>query len=595
MSTITTTTTVTVTIQDGQEKIIRVFGHPSDPHFCGKDICEIMELENIKDSLQKMVSEDHKTTLKNLLEEQNNTVIPPSWLGCLKPPTSLGGVDLETLSYHDGRLVVLSEPGIMDLLNGSRKDKNKKILRDAINKAICTIKFENNSGLLDIFSFISKEKLTIDITSDWFQDLWYPLSKVNPPPQGGVGRVENRPIILTQNLLEWMGYKGRDQSDKQERFLRLLDSLKIPYTEIDHKHPLAIEYPHVQKEVKLLPKQLSQKKWICMEPRAFKKVVMRLNTENADIVRDYYINLEEAMFAYGEYTVKYLIRQRDSQLAIKDQEESQLKEQLTIKEEQLAIKDQEESQLKEQLKRAERKAIRVNKFMRRVTIKEKKLEWIYIATTRMYSGERLFKVGSTTRLSSRISGYNTGRPKEDSYYYCWVKKCYNSKDLDYHIQKLLFDFKHRENAELYCGIKFSDLMDIVNFIVDNYDESIDYINNFIKTRLNESLEEDDMDPPRLDYKKITYQIGDHTETIDLEEEDSSVIRDELDNILSIVKEQQEEQLEITIERKKLIDQLAKVTNLRKKEVWSHIKELTGWTSSKKEIEKDDGFKYKIMY
>jgi hypothetical protein len=385
-----------------------------------------------------------------------------------------------------------------------------------------------------------------------------------------------------------MGYKGRDQSDKQERFLRLLDSLKIPYTEIDHKHPLAIEYPHVQKEVKLLPKQLSQKKWICMEPRAFKKVVMRLNTENADIVRDYYINLEEAMFAYGEYTVKYLIRQRDSQLAIKDQEESQLKEQL-------AIKDQEESQLKEQLKRAERKAIRVNKFMRRVTIKEKKLEWIYIATTRMYSGERLFKVGSTTRLSSRISGYNTGRPKEDSYYYCWVKKCYNSKDLDYHIQKLLFDFKHRENAELYCGIKFSDLMDIVNFIVDNYDESIDYINNFIKTRLNESLEEDDMDPPRLDYKKITYQIGDHTETIDLEEEDSSVIRDELDNILSIVKEQQEEQLEITIERKKLIDQLAKVTNLRKKEVWSHIKELTGWTSSKKEIEKDDGFKYKIMY
>ena len=276
------------------------------------------------------------------------------------------------------------------------------------------------------------------------------------------------------------------------------------------------------------------------------------------------------------------------QLSIKDQEESQLKEQL-------AIKEQEESQLKEQLVRAERKAIRVNKFMRRVTIKEKKLEWIYIATTRMYSGERLFKVGSTTRLSSRISGYNTGRPKEDSYYYCWVKKCYNSKDLDYHIQKLLSDFKHRENTELYCGIKFSDLKDIVNFIVDNYNESIDHINNYIRTRMNESLEEEDEEPPRLDYKKITYQIGDHTETIDLEEEDSSTIRDELENILCAIKEQHDSLPDIlTIGRKELIDQLVKVTNLNKKELWNHIKEYTGWTSSKKEIV-EGGFKFKISY
>jgi hypothetical protein len=44
------------------------------------------------------------------------------------------------------------------------------------------------------------------------------------------------------------------------------------------------------------------------------------------------------------------------------------------------------------------------------------------------------------------------------------------------------DFKHKENTELYCGIKFSDLKDIVAFIVENYDASIDYINNFIRSR-----------------------------------------------------------------------------------------------------------------
>ena len=136
--------------------------------------------------------------------------------------------------------------------------------------------------------------------------------------------VQDRPIILTQNLLEWMGYKGRKEADKQDHFIRLLDSLKIPYFEIDHKHKLAIEYPHVQKEVQTIPKNnIERKKWICMEPRDFKNTILMLNTENAGLIRRYYLNLEEAMFAYGEYTMKYMVRQRDQQLAIKDQSEQQ--------------------------------------------------------------------------------------------------------------------------------------------------------------------------------------------------------------------------------------------------------------------------------
>ncbi|CCV02255.1 T5orf172 domain [Invertebrate iridescent virus 30] len=264
--------------------------------------------------------------------------------------------------------------------------------------------------------------------------------------------------------------------------------------------------------------------------------------------------------------------------------------QLSFAMEQLTLKNVELEQEKEAKIKAERKAVRINKFMRRVSIKEKKLEWIYIATTNVYSSERIFKIGSTTRLSNRIGNYNTGRPIEDSYYYSWVKKCYNSNGVDFHIQKLLSDFKHRDNAELYCGIKFSDLRDIVDFIVENYDASIDYINNFIKTRLNESLEEEDEPPPRLDCKKITYQIGEHTETIDVQEEDLSVIREELENILNVVREQR---ISI-VERKELMSRLLKVTNTTKKDLWYQIKELTGWKDSKTEID-DGGFKYKIIY
>jgi hypothetical protein len=50
-----------------------------------------------------------------------------------------------------------------------------------------------------------------------------------------------------------------------------------------------------------------------MEPRTFKNVVMRLNTKNANIVRDYYLNLEEAMFAYGKYTLKYMMDKNNKQ------------------------------------------------------------------------------------------------------------------------------------------------------------------------------------------------------------------------------------------------------------------------------------------
>jgi hypothetical protein len=449
--------------------------------------------------------------------------------------------------------------------------------------------------LLNIFEFIQTYNLSFDINSDWFQDLWYPLSKNQPPQLGGLMKVKNQPIIVTQNLLEWMGFKGRNLSDKQERFSRVLRSHEIPYEEIGFQHPLAIEYPCVQKEVQMIPKNnLDRKVWFCMDQRSFKKAVLRLNTENAEIVRDYYLNLEEAMFAYGEYTMNFLQKLHE--------------EQLSSAMAQLAIKDKEIEKAEEKVviefearRKAELKAQRVNKFMRRSCVKEKKLEWIYIATTRKYSKERIYKPGSTDRISKRICGYTTGHPKKDSYFYVWIKRCYNAKDLDNHIQKMLHLFKYKEKSsdtgrhELIHGIKLSDLIAIVDFISDNYDANVEYVNNFIKTRLDESLDEEDPEPVPLDIKKLTYHIGEHTETIDLEEEEGESVRDAFDDILLSLKEQRERNGEtVVLNRKELMCRLSSTTNTTKKDLWSQIKQLSGWTSSKDEI--DDGdFKYKIIY
>jgi hypothetical protein len=128
---------------------------------------------DIKDS-----KDTHKIDLKNLLEDLNNAPKQPSWLGGLNPPDSLGSTNLSTLSYHEGRLVVLSEPGVYDLLNGSKKHKNKKVLKEAFDRVMYALKYENSVGLVDIFSFSF--------------------------PTFGV----EQPLILTQSLLKWLGYKG---------------------------------------------------------------------------------------------------------------------------------------------------------------------------------------------------------------------------------------------------------------------------------------------------------------------------------------------------------------------------------------------------
>jgi hypothetical protein len=75
----------------------------------------------------------------------------------------------------------------------------------------------------------------------------------NLTPQLGVEKVnfqpKTMPIIVTSNLLEWMGFKGRNSSDKQERFSRILRSRDILYEEIGYQHPLAIEYPVFKKRL----------------------------------------------------------------------------------------------------------------------------------------------------------------------------------------------------------------------------------------------------------------------------------------------------------------------------------------------------------
>jgi len=473
---------IQVMLDDGTAKRIRVVGSIYDPHFFGKDVCDIMEVENHKDTLQKLVPENHKSTIKDLIEREVNGIKRLEELGCFKHPNLFGPFDLETLSYHDGRAVVLSEPGLLALVNGSRKNKNKKKILEAVNRWLCTFKYQNNAGLLDIFTFISRMELTFDITSDWFKDLWYPLSKSRHLPGEVPTMVQDRPIIVTQNLLNWFGYKGRYIADKQNDFSKLLQTLSIPYEEIDYQHPLALEYPGVNQESEQLKlsNNLEKKRWIAMEPRAFKKVVMRLNTRNADMVRDYYLNLEEAMFAYGDYTRDYLMdktRRQESGLTL-------AMEQLTIKDTEL----DQEREAKEQAERlADQERLRAEEYkqyaltLKDLAISDQKRplnDIIYISTSKAYSSHNRFKVGGVEgmeKLKPRFSGYNGRSSIDDEWYYSDIFKVANFRAAEKRIEDLLGRFRERKNKEIYV-LHYTDLKRYVEWICDHYEDEIEEFN-----------------------------------------------------------------------------------------------------------------------
>jgi hypothetical protein len=290
-------------------------------------------------------------------------------------------------------------------------------------------------------------------------------------------------------MLEWMGYKGRDQSDKQKNFCKLLRNLEIPYDEIGYDHPLAIEYPCVQREAQLIPaNNITRKKWISMDVKAFKKAVLRLNTENAEIVRDYYLNLEEAMFAYGEYTMRYMIEKTERTRKVQDSQLSLAMEQLAIKDKSYEEETKElQNQLDQEKLRAERAEKEVEEqkqyalILKELAINDQKRpldERIYISTSKAYAGHNRFKVGgveSMDKLKPRFSGYNGRSSVDDMWYYSDLFKVANFKAAEKRIEDVLGRFRERKNKEIYV-LHYKDLRRYVEWICDHYEDEIEKFN-----------------------------------------------------------------------------------------------------------------------
>ncbi|BAO49372.1 MTG-like gene family protein [Alphaentomopoxvirus acuprea] len=433
-----------------------------------------------------------------------------------------------------------------------------------------------NSKLLNIFEFINSNNYILDL-GNWFYDIWIPL-------------FDKKDILITNNILDFLGFSnggvlngtGGEFRQQKKNYIKFLNKNNLEYKEIKYDNEIINQYEYIQNDIKNLePRHLVQKTWILLNVENFKESIMLINTKCCKQIRKYYIILEKILYDYSKYITEYNFKQEKIVYNIKSIESKYIIE--NKNNEILKIKNESEKQLQQKQKEIElanKRSLRIKNYLNNVSFKDIKNEYIYIATTKQYAANNLFKIGSTTRICKRIKDYQTGRHPDDEYYYCVIKSCYNSKDLDKHINNILSMFLSKKNKELYC-LHYNSLLDLVNFIIDNYDNSIEYVNNFIKNKLENVILLDPVIPEPIKINNISYTVGNNVENID-----------ELKELLNEILTSFIIQNKFNISRQELLSSLN--LNINKNTLWNEIKNILNWKNSKQIINYNNN-KFMIAY
>jgi hypothetical protein len=104
-------------------------------------------------------------------------------------------------------------------------------------------------------------------------------------------------------------------------------------------------------------------------------------------------------------------------------------------------------------------------------------EIIYIATSDQYANNNRFKVGGSEKeagLTGRLNVYNTGKAKEDLFYYVFTIKVNDYKQIENKLKILLDKHLDSKNKELYI-INYEELVLIIEFLCKNLTSEVDYI------------------------------------------------------------------------------------------------------------------------
>lgn len=291
----------------------------------------------------------------------------------------------------------------------------------------------NQEGTKDIFDFINANKYKI-IPGPWFKDIWIPL-------------FENKDVVITNEILNFIYKDTVDSLDLQNlksNYKKHLIKNEIEFDVLKYYKNITTDYPFLENEIMLYDyNNLIQKTWLKLNPSAFKESLMVLNHNNNKMIRKYYIILEKILFDYSNYMAEFKSKQI----------ESELKSRLSLKE-----KENEKLKFKVNL---------INDmFLQKGNIQRQQI--FYIATTRIYALQNIFKIGG-------LGNKNYNKHRDSSYYLVAVFECHDYRLVEHFLSSFLFNLKIPNKKDLF-KINYDDLFDIAKKIINHLDEYISYFN-----------------------------------------------------------------------------------------------------------------------
>lgn len=301
-------------------------------------------------------------------------------------------------------------------------------------------------GVLTAANFIKEKKYDIKI-EEWFNDIWYSL-------------VEDTDVIITKPILSFIFKNKTDISTStydifksyREQYKNYLMQCKIPFETLKYYPNIVEKYPILKGDL-YISNNPTKKVWIKLPFKHFKESIMLLSTPDSKETRKMFMLLEQIFYDYNKYAIGYHTRQFEIEYKNK-----------------LSLKEKENKELKNKICIINDMVIQKGKIHRD--------QIFYIATSRLYGMQNIFKIGGVENrnlIKTRFSDCDTKNTKDDRLFYVALYECHDYQLIEKFLSSFLANFKIPNKKELY-KINFDNLNNVVSMIIDQLDEYISYFN-----------------------------------------------------------------------------------------------------------------------
>ncbi len=279
-------------------------------------------------------------------------------------------------------------------------------------------------------------------------------------------------------LVQWFGYSENDKA-LMTKFIKKLEDqfeVNVDYKIIDgnddlvkfYEQSFALLFERAKKDAR----GGANRKHYAVTGETFKSLFMMASTQKGKVVRKYYLKTEGLAVLMNTYLLEFQ------------------KKELTI-----------------QLDKYKLSSSTLQNYVNNVKQRLKK-EIIYIATSKNYAAQNVFKVGgcgSRKALASRLAQYNTGRHSDDLYYFCYIGETTEYKQIEARMKHLLGEFRDKKEAEMYV-MHYNSLRAFVELVKNNLDTEIQELNTFITQFATDMIDLPPVVPEEIVLNEVRLQV-----------------------------------------------------------------------------------------